>query len=131
MSAQGSQYDLSTMTHICGANNYYYETKTIQFVVTGALDCKVSLSLKNTLQVSTRLIITTQEFLRERFIQYAIALLGGDPYNYFILGVKLSNRRLLAESKGGYEITIDWAYTDSAEIGSSEGYESKSKLEAA
>lgn len=37
------------MTSICGANNYFYDNRTIHFVVTGALGCKVSVSLKNTL----------------------------------------------------------------------------------
>lgn len=38
-----------TMTNVCGANNYFYENRTIHFVVNGKLDCKVKISLKNTL----------------------------------------------------------------------------------
>lgn len=56
------------MTNVCGANNYFWENRTIHFVVNGALGCKVKISLKNTLMVSSRLEITVDEFFGDKFL---------------------------------------------------------------
>lgn len=58
--------NLLEYTNVCGSNNYFYENRTIHFVVTTG--CKVSLSLKNTLMISTRLEITTEEFFGDKFL---------------------------------------------------------------
>ncbi|CAD8206675.1 unnamed protein product [Paramecium pentaurelia] len=115
--------NLMEYTNVCGSNNYFYENRTIHFVVTTG--CKVSLSLKNTLMISTRLEITTQEFFGDKFLQYAFALLGGDPYNYFIVGTyKSKNRRFLSNF-----VDVQWAIIDNADIGTVEAQSSQSNLE--
>ncbi|CAK63336.1 unnamed protein product (macronuclear) [Paramecium tetraurelia] len=116
LTTNSKHHDLLTMTDQCGANNYFFENRTIHFVVNAKLGCKVKISLKNTLQVSTRLEITTDEFFGDKFLQYAKAQLGGDPYNYFIIGTKKSTRRFLDESVS-QQVTVDWGIVDSAEIG--------------
>lgn len=45
--------------------------------------------------------------------------MGGDPYNFFIVGTN-SYRRILNQSSS-YNYEVDWAIVDSAEIGTDEG----------
>ena len=93
MTLNNAHWDLSTKTSVCGANNYFYLNRTIHFVVTGALECLVTISLKNTLQITSRIAITESSFFGPNFLSYAIAQIGGDPYNYFILGTSKVSRR--------------------------------------
>ncbi|CAK63318.1 unnamed protein product (macronuclear) [Paramecium tetraurelia] len=127
LTTNNKHHDLMTMTNQCGANNYFFENRTIHFVLTGKLDCKIRIALKNTLQVSTRLEITTSEFFGDKFLQYARAQLGGDPYNYFIIGTKKYRRRFLDESTTS-SVVIDWGIADSADIGTTDGKQSQSRL---
>lgn len=46
--------------------------------------------------------------------------MGGDPYNYFIIGTKKYRRRFLEESVTE-SVVIDWGVADYAEIGTNEG----------
>ncbi|CAD8161606.1 unnamed protein product [Paramecium octaurelia] len=117
MTTNSKHHNLINMTDQCGANNYFYQNNTIHFVVNGQLGCKVKITLKNTLQISTRLEITTDQFFADKFLQYAMAQLGGDPFNYFIIGIKRSTRRFLDQTIS-YQVSVDWSIVDNVEIGS-------------
>jgi hypothetical protein len=67
------------MTSICGANNFFYENSTIHFVINGDLNCKVRVSLKNTLKITTSLSMKNSSFSNEKFLKYATSSLGGNP----------------------------------------------------
>ncbi|KAM3144665.1 hypothetical protein pb186bvf_003272 [Paramecium bursaria] len=120
-----NHWDLSSKLSECGANNYFFENKTIHFVVTGHIDCSVKVSLKNSIKVTSRITVTETEFVSKNFLQYAFAQLGGDPYNYFIVGIRKTNRRLLQ----GESLEIDWVYADPAPVGSAEADTVDTRLE--
>ncbi|KAM3144741.1 hypothetical protein pb186bvf_003050 [Paramecium bursaria] len=112
INVQDAHYDLNTMTNICGANNYFYQNRTIHFVVTGATGCIVQVKLAQTLQITSRIAVTSSQFFGSNFLTYAIAQLGGDPYNYFILSVKKSRRFLQSN-----EFEVNWAVVSPTDIG--------------
>ncbi|KAM3135691.1 hypothetical protein pb186bvf_012217 [Paramecium bursaria] len=119
-------WELDKKISECGANNYFYQNRTIHFVVTGDISCIVKVSLKNTMQISSRIAVTENQFLGKNFLQFAFASLGGDPYNYFILGIKKVSRRAL---QGQSYIDVDWGYADPAPIGSTESDDSQNRLQ--
>ncbi len=45
-------------THYCGGNNYFYENRTVHFVVTDEPDCIVRIRLIDSVQVNARLKMT-------------------------------------------------------------------------
>lgn len=53
--------------------------------------------------------------------------MGGDPYNYFIIGTKKSSRRFLQTSTVT-TIDLDWGIVDSAEIGTEDSKQSAIRL---
>jgi hypothetical protein len=53
--------------------------------------------------------------------------LGGDPYNYFIIGTKKSSRRFLQTSTVT-TVDVDWGIVDSAEIGTDDSKQSATRL---
>ncbi|CAD8178892.1 unnamed protein product [Paramecium pentaurelia] len=128
MTTKSQHHNLMNMTDQCGANNYFYQNNTIHFVINGQIGCKVKITLKNTLQISTRLEITTEQFFGDKFLEYARAQLGGDPFNYFIIGIKKSSRRFLDETIS-HQVTVYWTIVDNVEIGSTDSNYSYQYLE--
>ncbi|KAM3136087.1 hypothetical protein pb186bvf_011892 [Paramecium bursaria] len=120
-------WNLQDKKNECGANNYFSKNRTIHFVVTGDSNCYVKISLKNTIQVTSRIALTQDSFLGKDFLQYAVAQLGGDPYNYFILSVRKISKRRNIQSEAAY-YDIEWGIVDPAPIGSQEAQDSKTRL---
>ncbi|KAM3142669.1 hypothetical protein pb186bvf_005328 [Paramecium bursaria] len=120
-------WNLQDKKNECGANIYFNKNRTIHFVITGDINCYVKVSLKNTIQVTSRIALTQNSFLGKDFLQYAVAQLGGDPYNYFILSVrKISKRRNMQTEASYYD--VEWGIVDPAPIGSQEAQDSKTRL---
>lgn len=49
-------------SHYCGGNNYFYENRTVHFIVTDEPDCIVRVRLVDAIQVNARLKMTEDEF---------------------------------------------------------------------
>lgn len=49
-------------TTICGSNKFYYFNRTIEFVVTGANDCLVRVSLTNSIQLTLHFAMNINDF---------------------------------------------------------------------
>jgi hypothetical protein len=47
---------------VCGANKYFYQNGTIDFIVTGAMNCQVRVTLSSNVQVTSRLMIPISQF---------------------------------------------------------------------
>lgn len=64
----------------CGSNKFFYQNYTIHFVVTGDMNCKVRVSLTNTIQLTTKFDMDISKFYSDdgvtKFIDRMCALLG-------------------------------------------------------
>ena len=49
-------------TTMCGSNKYFYFNNSVHFVVTGALDCMVRVSVTNSLQLTARFAMDINDF---------------------------------------------------------------------
>ena len=67
-------------TSICGSNKYFYQNYTIHFVITGAKDCQVRVSLTNSIQLNARIDMDINLFFasdgQTKFIDRMCAVLG-------------------------------------------------------
>lgn len=88
----GVPVDLNTKTDICGANNFYYENGTIEFVVNGIANCQVRVRLSSFIQLSARIDIPIADFYSNNgvtsFITNICAFLGIDTGRMKIVGVR-------------------------------------------
>lgn len=67
-------------TSICGSNKYFYQNYTVHFVITGAKDCQVRVSLTNSIQLNARIDMDINLFFasdgQTKFIDRMCAVLG-------------------------------------------------------
>jgi hypothetical protein len=79
-------------TSICGSNKFFYKNYTIHFVVTGDPNCRVRVSLTNSIQLTARFAININDFYNNdgqtKFINRMSALLQITDYSRIkIVGV--------------------------------------------
>lgn len=79
-------------TSLCGSNKFFYKNYTIHFVVTGDPNCKVRVSLTNSIQLTARFAMNIDDFFRDdgvtKFINRMCALLSiNDTSRVKIVGV--------------------------------------------
>lgn len=83
--------DLSQHLDFCGANNFYYENGTIEFVVNGVNNCQVRVVVINTIKLTARLDIPIADFYTNSgattFINNICAFLGIDTSQLKIVGL--------------------------------------------
>jgi hypothetical protein len=89
---QGVAEDLRQHTEFCGANNFYYENGTIEFLVNGANKCQVRVRLSSFIKLSARLDIPFNDFYTSNgittFIDNICAFLGIDTGRLKIVSVR-------------------------------------------
>ena len=72
-------------TSQCGSNKYFYQNYTIHFVITGAKDCQVRVSLTNSIQLNARIDMDIDAFFaadgQTKFIDRMCAVLGITDYS--------------------------------------------------
>eukprot|EP01017_Pseudomicrothorax_dubius_P004699 TRINITY_DN11002_c0_g1_i2.p1 TRINITY_DN11002_c0_g1~~TRINITY_DN11002_c0_g1_i2.p1 ORF type:complete len:400 (+),score=114.16 TRINITY_DN11002_c0_g1_i2:101-1300(+) len=77
---QGQEHDLVKDGPVCGANKFYFQEQTIEFVVTGDPNCVVILEQVNAVQVSLHMETTVEKFFEKQgdveFIDKITAVLG-------------------------------------------------------
>lgn len=100
-------------TAICGSNNYFFEERFIEFVITGKSDCLVQVRLVNSVQVSTRLAMSPEDFLdgdtRTTFISRISAFLNIPTDKLKIVGIRTPTRRILAgTTTAATEVDVDF-----------------------
>lgn len=82
--------DLTKKTTICGANNYYADTNTIEFVVTGNANCLVRVRQVNNVLLNMHLNLDYDSFLsNDKFGSFAnkiAAFLDIDPNRIKVVG---------------------------------------------
>lgn len=49
-------------TKVCGSNKFFYKNYTIHFVITGAADCMVRVTLTNSVQLTLRFAMDINDF---------------------------------------------------------------------
>jgi hypothetical protein len=79
-------------TSLCGSNKFFYKNYTIHFVVTGDPNCKVRVTLTNSIQLTARFAMNIDDFFRDdgvtRFINRMCALLSiNDTSRVKVVGV--------------------------------------------
>ncbi len=79
-------------TSVCGGNKFFYKNYTIHFVVTGDPNCRVRVTLTNSIQLTARFAMNIDDFFRDdgqtRFINRMCALLSiNDTSRVKIVGV--------------------------------------------
>lgn len=79
-------------TSVCGSNKFFYKNYTIHFVLTGDPNCKVRVSLTNSIQLTARFAMNIDDFFRDdgvtKFINRMCALLSiNDTSRVKIVGV--------------------------------------------
>lgn len=88
----GVPVDLRNKTSICGANNFYYQNGTIEFVVNGQSNCQVRVRLSSFIQLSARIDIPFADFYSNNgvtsFITNICAFLGIDTGRMKVVGVR-------------------------------------------
>jgi len=84
--------DLTTHSTECGANNYFYDNRTIHFVVTNVPDCQVAVKLINSVQINFRIAMTVDDFLNNdtntNFVDRITAFLNIPTDKLKIVGIK-------------------------------------------
>lgn len=86
---------------ICGSNNYFFEEKFIEFVIIATPECVVQVRLINSVQVTTRLAMTPEDFMndnkRTTFLSRISAFLNIPTDRLKIVGIRTpsSKRRVL------------------------------------
>ena len=87
----GSGANLASQSQICGSNNYYTDTRTIEFVLNGNANCLVTVQTQNSLYVTVRYQTTVDQFFSSNgpstFIDQLAALLGVATYNVRVVNV--------------------------------------------
>ncbi len=82
--------DLTKRTTICGANNYYSDTNTIEFVITGNAKCLVRVRQVNNIMLNMHLNLDYDSFLsNDKFGSFAnkiAAFLDIDPNRIKVVG---------------------------------------------
>lgn len=88
----------------CGRYKYFYENRTIAFVLNAGYNCSVRIILVNVVQVNLRLAVTVEEFYNDdtqtSFINRISAFLGISTNRIKIVGIRAAaptSGRLLAE----------------------------------
>lgn len=78
-----SPVDLKTKTNVCGANNYFKDSREVHFVITGDPTCIVRLTMKNTVKVTAHFEIDIDDFFNgNRYVNFVsgmAAFLNLDP----------------------------------------------------
>jgi hypothetical protein len=79
-------------TSVCGSNKFFYKNYTIHFVVTGDPNCRVRVSLTNSIQLTARFAMSITDFYNNdgqtQFINRMAALLQITDYSRIkIVGV--------------------------------------------
>ncbi len=68
------------LTHICGANKYYFKHRTMDFVINSNPGCRPRLTITNSIQLTTKFSMSIDNFYqmdgRAQFINQMAALLG-------------------------------------------------------
>ena len=71
---------LLNYTEICGANKFYFQDQTIDFVITGEEDCVPRLTITNSIQLTAKFDMSLEDFYgmdgKTKFIDRMAALLG-------------------------------------------------------
>ncbi len=72
-------------TSQCGSNKFFYKNYTIHFIVTGDPNCKVRVSLTNSIQLTARFSMDINQFFADdgvtKFINRMCALLQITDYS--------------------------------------------------
>lgn len=91
--------DLSKHTSTCGANNFYYNNGTIEFVLNGVNSCQVRVKLSNYIQITARLTVSVANFYNNNgpttFLTNICAFLGIDPGRLKIVSVKTGSTEVV------------------------------------
>lgn len=79
-------------TSLCGSNKFFYKNYTIHYVVTGDPNCKVRVTLTNSIQLTARFAMNIDDFFRDdgmtKFINRMCALLSiNDTSRVKIVGI--------------------------------------------
>ena len=87
-------------TSLCGSNKFFYKNYTIHFVVTGDPNCKVRVTLTNSIQLTARFAMNIDDFFRDdgvtRFINRMCALLSiNDTSRVKVVGVYAGSVQLV------------------------------------
>ncbi len=88
-------------TSLCGSNKFFYKNYTIHFVVTGDINCKVRVSLTNSIQLTARFAMNINDFFRDdgqtRFINRMCALLSiNDTSRVKIVGIYTGSIQIIS-----------------------------------
>lgn len=89
---EGVWENLANHTGVCGANNFYYNNGTIEFVLNGVNSCQVRVKLSSYIQVTARLTVSVSNFYSNNgpttFLTNICAFLGIDPGRIKIVSVR-------------------------------------------
>lgn len=92
IAVEGVWQSLREHTGTCGANNFYYNNGTIEFVLNGVNSCQVRVKLSNYIQITTRLTVSVANFYANNgpttFLTNICAFLGIDPGRLKIVSVR-------------------------------------------
>ena len=71
---------LMSLTHICGANKYYFKHRTMDFVINSNPGCRPRLTITNSIQLTAKFTMSIDDFYqmdgKTQFIDRMAALLG-------------------------------------------------------
>jgi hypothetical protein len=54
--------DVTDYYNSCGANKFFYENATVAFIVTGAMNCQVHVTLSSSVQITSHLMLPINQF---------------------------------------------------------------------
>ena len=87
-----AKYDLWKKQHICGANIFYYDNRTIAFVVNKDPDCMVHIIETNSVFVTMRFEVTLEDFYKNNhealFVDKISAFLNISPDRVRIVKIR-------------------------------------------
>ena len=87
----GQSVDLVPKKQLCGANNYYSDTRTIEFILNGDSNCVVTLQTQNSIYVTIRYQTTVDQFFSSNgpatFIDKLAAVVGVAPADVRVVNV--------------------------------------------
>ena len=88
-------------TSLCGSNKFFYQNYTIHFVVTGDPNCKVRVTLTNSIQLTARFAMNIDDFFNEdgvtKFINRMCALLQiNDTSRVKIVGIYTGSVQIIS-----------------------------------
>lgn len=92
----------SSQTYLkCGANNYFFRERFVEYVITADTACIVEIRLINSVQISTRLAMTVEDFFdndsRTKFVDRIASFLQISTDRLKIVGIRKATARLLNE----------------------------------